>query len=414
MPGQNQQHPSWEGEVTIVDRNLIAQFFRRCVENTLHLFKDCSRSAIPLQHLLRESMTPNLHKTDPQMQPPVEADSSLSYSYWLGTFIIRGSVAPRVLLDVLGFGFLTVAMVVTTQWLERIFRAELSVPVGPFEAAGAVLGLLLVLRVNTGYSRWWEARVLWGGIVNQSRNLAVSGLAYGPRNTRWRSRFVRWIAVFPHVCRRSLREQRNFPELERLLSDESQDWIKKSEHMPNAVSSEIAMLLYEARSLGMDGFAFHICEEQRSRLIDHLGGCEIILKTPLARSGAIQVRQFIFLFLITLPIGLMKSLDVESSIPFAISHSTYQAWIIPLYVMLLAYPLLSLDRIGMELQNPFSTLRIDFLPLDSICTTIERNVLELLHDIEDQPPAAPRPADAELPPDVEAPEIASNLNADIS
>lgn len=353
-------------------------------------------------------MKSNPHKADPQMQSPVEADSSLSYSYWLGTFIIRGSVAPRVLLDVLGFGLLTVAIVVTTQWLERIFRVELSVPVGPFEAAGAILGLLLVLRVNTGYSRWWEARVLWGGIVNQSRNLAISGLAYGPRNTRWRSRFVRWIAVFPHVCRRSLREQRTFPELERLLSDESQEWIKKSEHMPNAVSSEIAMLLFEARSLGMDGFAFHICERQRSSLIDHLGGCERILKTPLARSGAIQVRQFIFLLLITLPIGLMKSFDSESSIPFSLGHATHQAWIIPLYVMLLAYPLLSLDRIGMELQNPFSTLRIDFLPLDSICTAIERNVLELLHDIEDLPPAAPRPADAE------APEQASNLKVDIS
>ena len=358
-------------------------------------------------------MIPSQNATIPNAHP-VESESSLSYSYWLGTFIIRGSVAPRVLMDVLGFGILTVAIVLTTQWLEKIFRVKMSVPVGPFEAAGAVLGLLLVLRVNTGYSRWWEARVLWGGIVNQSRNLTISGLAYGPRNTRWRSRFVRWIAVFPHVCRRSLREQRNFPELERLLSDESQDWIRKSEHMPDAVSSELAMLLYEARSLGMDGFAFQKCEEQRSSLIDHLGGCERILKTPLARSGAIQVRQFIFLLLITLPVGLMQAFDSESAIAPSIVHSKYQVWIVPLYVMLLAYPLLSLDRIGMELQNPFSTQRIDFLPLDSICTAIERNVLELLHDIEDQTPAAPRPIDAELPPDAELPKQNEDLLADIS
>jgi len=348
------------------------------------------------------------------MQPTVEAESNLSYSYWLGTFIIRGSVAPRVLLDVLGFGLLTVVIVVTTQWLERLFRVELSVPVGPFEAAGAVLGLLLVLRVNAGYSRWWEARVLWGGIVNQSRNLAIAGLAYGPRNARWRSRFVRWIAVFPHVCRRSLREQRNFPELERLLSDDSQAWIRESEHMPDAVSSEIAMLLYEARRLGMDGFAFQKCEEQRSSLIDHLGGCERILKTPLARSGAIQVRQFIFLLLITLPIGLMQAFDANSANPPSFMQGMKQVGIVPLYVMLLAYPLLSLDRIGMELQNPFSTQRIDFLPLDSICTAIERNVLELLHDIEDQPPAAPRPGDAELPPDAEVAPQNDNLLVDIS
>ena len=348
------------------------------------------------------------------LSPPIEADSALSYSYWLGTFIIRGSVAPRVILDVLGFGVLTAAIVLAIQKLETFFLFELSVPVSPFEAAGAVLGLLLVLRVNTGYSRWWEARILWGAIVNQTRNLAISGLAYGPRNTRWRSRFVRWIAVFPHVCRRSLREQRNFPELERLLSEESREWIKKAEHMPDAVASEIAMLLYEARGLGMDGFAFQKSEEQRASLIDHLGGCERILKTPLARSSAIQVRQFIFLLLITLPIGLMRDFETDATNPSSIHHSVSQVWVVPLYVMLLAYPLLSLDRIGMELQNPFSTQRIDFLPLDSICTMIERNVLELLHDIEDQPAAAPRPRDVALPPDAEVSQQSDNLLADIS
>lgn len=358
--------------------------------------------------------TPLHSEFDSSSPPTVEAESNLSYSYWLGTFIIRGSVAPRVLLDVLGFGVLTVVIVVTIQKIEKLFLVQLSVPVGPFEAAGAVLGLLLVLRVNAGYSRWWEARVLWGGIVNQSRNLAITGLAYGPRNNRWRSRFVRWIAVFPHVCRRSLREQRKFPELERLLSEESQDWIRKAEHMPDAVSSEIAMLLYEARSLGMDGFAFQKSEEQRSSLIDHLGGCERILKTPLARSGAIQVRQFIFLLLFTLPVGLMQAFEAVPANPSSMMQDMNQVWIVSLYVMLLAYPLLSLDRIGMELQNPFSTQRIDFLPLDSICTSIERNVLELLHDIEEQPAAAPRPSDVSLPPDAEVSQQNENLLADIS
>ena len=351
---------------------------------------------------------------DNKSYPATEAESSLSYSYWLGTFIIRGSVAPRVLLDVLGFGALTAGIVVAIQVFENLLGRSFSVPAGPFEAAGAVLGLLLVLRVNTGYSRWWEARILWGGIVNQSRNLAIAGLAYGPRNTRWRSRLGRWIAVFPHVCRRSLREQRNFPELERLLSEESRDWIRKAEHMPDAVSSEIAMLLYEARGLGMDGFAFQKCEEQRASLMDHLGGCERILKTPLARSGAIQVRQFIFLLLVSLPIGLMQAFEVDSPDTAYASYNMTQVWIIPLYVMLLAYPLLSLDRIGMELQNPFSTQRIDFLPLDSICTAIERNVLELLHDIEEQPAEAPRPGDVVLPPDAEVPIKSEKAIADIS
>jgi predicted membrane chloride channel (bestrophin family) len=89
-------------------------------------------------------------------------------------------------------------------------------------------------------------------------------------------------------------------------------------------------------------------------------------------------------------------------------------WVIPVYVMLLAYPLLSLDRIGMELQNPFSTQRIDFLPLDSLCTTLERNLLELLHDIEGHGAAAPKPADDELPPDAKVLEHQGQKLANIS
>lgn len=85
-----------------------------------------------------------------------------------------------------------------------------------------------------------------------------------------------------------------------------------------------------------------------------------------------------------------------------------------MYVMLLAYPLLSLDRIGMELQNPFSTQRIDFLPLDSLCTRIERNVLELLHDIEEEPAAAPRPAEVKSPPDATVAIIDEQATVDIS
>ncbi len=350
-------------------------------------------------------------QSDPKKaEPPDE----LAYSYWRGTFIIRGSVAPRIFLEVLGFGLLAAIIVFMVQQLEMRFGIDLSVPAGPLEAAGAVLGLLLVLRVNTGYSRWWEARVLWGGIVNQSRNLAIIGLAYGPKDMRWRSRFIRWIAVFPHVIRRSLRFQRVFPELESLLSTESREWLERAEHMPGAVSSEIALLLAEARSMGMDGYAFLRAEEQRSQLVDHLGACERILRTPLARSGAIQVRQFIFLFLATLPLGLMEDFQLAADVERVHRHEVDQIWLVTVYVILLAYPLLSLDRIGMELQNPFSTQRIDFLPLDSICTTIERNVLELLQDFENQKAAAPQVADVKLPPDAPSVVHDDDLPANIS
>jgi len=303
----------------------------------------------------------------------------LRYSFWTGALILRGSVTPRVIVDVFVFGTIAAVITVGSIFVRNQFGVKLSVPVGAF---GAVLGLLLVLRTNAGYDRWWEARKLWGGIVNQSRNLAVAGLTYGPDDATWRKWFVRWAAAFPHVMRRSLREERMMPEVARLIGSVDVGRITKNEHMPSLVAHELAGMLREARDRGLDPLAFLQAEQQRSQLIDHLGGCERIRQTPLARSSAIQVRRFILLFLTTLPFALIDAFDYDL-IEQTVWSMKLKASIclVPFFVMLMAYPLLSLDRIGMELQNPFDTRRVDHLPLDEICNTIEQNLLEMLkHD----------------------------------
>jgi predicted membrane chloride channel (bestrophin family) len=53
--------------------------------------------------------------------------------------------------------------------------------------------------------------------------------------------------------------------------------------------------------------------------------------------------------------------------------------------MLVAYPILALDQIGVELQNPFPTRSLSHLPLDEITGTIQRNLLSLLSDVGDPP-----------------------------
>src|SRR5262249_51666227 len=86
--------------------------------------------------------------------------------FWREALAWSGSATPRIPRRVAVFGLIS-AVVCTTS------GPDLAMPVGPHEVAGAVLGLFLVLRTNAGYDRWWEARRLWGGIVNQTRNLAL-------------------------------------------------------------------------------------------------------------------------------------------------------------------------------------------------------------------------------------------------
>ena len=309
--------------------------------------------------------------------------------FWTEISQLEGSAIPYVWRRTLVFGL--IALLVTLVEKHPAFP-HVAIPLAPYEVVGVALGALLVLRTNAGYERWWEGRKLWGGIVNQSRNLVIQALSYGPDDPDWRQRIVGWTAAFAHVSRCSLRGQRHLPELDTLVGTVKAQRIASVEHMPTAVALAIGQLLREGAEMGMDRFAFVRAEEERAKLIDHIGGCERILKTPLPEAYSIEIRQFIFVFLVALPFGILLKVD----------------WLTPLVTMLVAFPILALDEIGVELQNPFSTLHLNHLPLDKICKNLEQNLMSLLdavdrfRPIENEGPAAAAVVDheAESPHDV--------------
>ena len=281
-----------------------------------------------------------------------------------GALMWRGSVTPRILPSLLlmtGYSLLIVA-------LDQYWRPLPHLAVTPFEYTGVVLGLVLVFRTNTGHDRWWEARKLWGGIVNQSRNITIETLSYGdvlnigPQESLWRKEMVKWTITFSFAAREALRNGKDFDHLTGLLSEQELEELKSAVHMPSFVAGKIASLVQQARiSRHIDGFIFAKLEGQRILLIDHIGACERILKTPMPLVYAIKSRRFILIFLLLLPFSLTEKLGFSGVFVF----------------FLVAYPLLSLDRIGIELQNPFATQNLSHLPLHTICDTIKLHCLAL-------------------------------------
>lgn len=299
---------------------------------------------------------------------PSVASSSIKWkSFWRDACAIQGSITPHVLPNVLLVGLIASAFCAAASLLNKYFGIDLSLPLAPYELVGAALGLLLVLRTNAGYDRWWEARKLWGGIVNQSRNLAIMGLTYGPNDETWRHNFVRLIAVFPHTACMTLRGERSCEALESLVSKELVQEILTTKHPAVTVVLKLATLLRQACEIHkMDRFFFLQADRERALLIDYLGACERILKTPLALAYSIKIRRFIALFILTLPFALMHSFD--------------NVVLIPLVTMLAAYPLFSLDQLGIELQNPFNRQHLSHLPLNEISAGIEANLISLLSE----------------------------------
>jgi putative membrane protein len=285
--------------------------------------------------------------------------------FWHDVFVARGATNWEISRDAAVFTLYALGVCVFDNFV--LPETSFGVAVTPFEVAGAALGLLLVLRTNAGYGRWWEGRRLWGGIISASRNLVLTALVHGPDDPEWRGRVARWTAAFAHATRRSLRAERDLPEVVRLLGTEAAARLAAARHMPSAAAGQIDVLLRE--SGGMDRFAFQEALRRRAELIGHAGGCERILKAPLPAAYGINIRRFLVLFLAT--------------IPWAMLHRVHW-WLDPFITLLVAYPLLALDEIGAQLQNPFWVENLGHLPLDDICAGIEAELLALA----DAPPSS--------------------------
>lgn len=271
---------------------------------------------------------------------------------------IHGSVTPRVWKKVL-----VACLYACFISLLSIFIPSLSLSISPFEYAGVIMGLILVFRVNAGYDRWWEARKLWGNVVNCSRNLAIVITSYiNSSNKGELDKIIGLIAAMPYIMKNNLRGNPSREEVKHLLSDTTYVQLQQCQHGPNFISSKLASMLSLMQQNGkLDQFSFLKAEELRETILDCQGACERILKTPMPFVMAIKSRRFILLFMIILPIALVN----------------YSAYINPIIVTLVAYALFSLDQIGVELQNPFSIDNLSHLPLNDICNTIENNVMEI-------------------------------------
>lgn len=281
-------------------------------------------------------------------------------SFLRSAFAIRGSVTPKVL-KLVG---IAVLYALGISLLQARFLWS-SIPISPFEYAGLVMGLILVFRINAGYDRWWEARKLWGTVVNNSRNLSIIVTSYTkPGEMSKLKQLLDYVAAMPYLMKNNLRQDDTAHEVEHLFDAETYQLLCKKSHKPNFVSQRIGDILNELNaSKALSDFAFLQAEEARGGVIDCQGACERILKTPMPFVMAIKSRRFILLFLIIMPIAL-----AEHTIAVNL-----------LVTALVSYALLSLDQIGIELQNPFSKANLSHLPLDNICNTIDTNVHEMIN-----------------------------------
>ena len=277
---------------------------------------------------------------------------------WFGLIFHAYSqqVFRRLIPAMIGIGLLTTAVC----YFELVYLDKpLDISNVVHSLLGFVLSLFLVFRTNTAYDRWWEGRKQWGGLVNVTRTLAIRMEANikNPDERRW---WAQAIACFSKALRDHLRGG--------VTMDTREEWtawagdsIKHVQHVPNHIASLMSHRLKRLQSEGAITDHEHwLLEKNVERKVDILGACERILKTPIPYSYSMFMKKFIFVYVITLPLGFV---------------STFAWWTIPM-VMVVFYVLVSVELIAEEIEDPFGTDDND-LPLNDLCTTMHNNVEEI-------------------------------------
>ena len=222
---------------------------------------------------------------------------------------------------------------------------------------GFVISLLLVFRTNTAYDRWWEARKMWGALVNNSRNFAIK-LSAILKDENDRKFFRKFIPSYATILYKHL----NNSETAKQLFDDVDLELDHHKHKPNQVKRMMSHKindLYEAKKITGDQLI--ILNNELVAFTDICGACERIKNTPIPYSYSAFIKKFIFFYTMTLPFGYSLSLGY---------------YVVPVVVFIF-YVLASLELIAEEIEDPFGSDQND-LPTAKIASNIKRHVEELL------------------------------------
>lgn len=273
-------------------------------------------------------------------------------------FDIRGSMVREISVRVA----LCVAWSVLVVYAYRSGLKSIAIPSTLHSLVGVALGLLLVFRTNSAYDRFWEGRKLWGGMVNETRNLIRLAVCHLPGGeVDLVQSIARLTAAFPYLSMATLRGDTELAKLVGFLRPDEMEAVARAQHPALQAATRITSLLVDAhRRNVLSDINLQAIDQNVQLLVDYLGGCERIRKTPLPFAYVVHLRRALVMYCFTLPFALVDTFG----------------WATVLDVLLISYIFFGIEEIGVEIEGPFGYDDND-LPLEEICRTIQTNVFAL-------------------------------------
>ncbi len=298
--------------------------------------------------------------------------------------LLRKIFDPRKVVSYMRYELLFSTILAIFVWFLFVHLEVRSIAL-PFSIAatlGGALAIFLGFRNNSAYGRWWEARQLWGGIVNSSRVLARLVVTFTDshshqanyqkdRSEKFKQSLVYKQIAWVHALRLQLRKQESWQEVKPFLSENEFEEFMASQNKPNYLQIMMGRQIYVAMADGtLGGFDSFQMEGQLLALANYQGSCERIKNTPLLRQYHFFTVLFLYTFMLLLPFCLIgdfyKLGIVETMIPVSI---------------VISFVFGTIAKVGEVNEDPFENRRTD-VPLTTICNTIERDLRETLGEKE--------------------------------
>ncbi|AQX10372.1 bestrophin family protein [Elizabethkingia ursingii] len=290
----------------------------------------------------------------------------------------------------------------------------IGLPWQPVAILGTAVAFIVGFKNNASYNRIWEARQIYGAIINDSRSFAYSvrDTLGGKESLVVKKIFYRHFAWLTSL-RFQLREPRSWenmsqrsnfvyresryeiPELNSTLEEELKSYLtgeelqyilskKNKATQLTALQSEELIRLKKAGEI--NDFEWTLLQQSIIKFTDDQGKAERIKNFPYPRNFASIATYLLFIFVILAPFGLVKEMDKLGEGTFM---QGYTVWFNIPFSAIIAWAFHTLDTVGESSVNPFEGSAND-VPITQISRTIEIDMRDMLDESDLPQPITPK------------------------
>ncbi|MGB1295840.1 MAG: bestrophin family protein, partial [Flavobacteriales bacterium] len=269
---------------------------------------------------------------------------------------------------------ITFIVIISVVLIEETLQYDLSLPIAIPAFLGTSISLVLSFKLSQSYGRWWEARKIWGAIVNDSRSLVLQSKQFIKSNPELENQ-LKYIAynqiAWCFTLNNALRKEKNQLVYNKYIHQNDQVKVEMGLHKPLRISDLLSQHFRTLKSKELLSDYQQIkLQSTLTNLVASMGKAERIKNTVFPITYRLFLRLFIHIFIFALVVSMSDIVSVSDQVKWIFES---------ILVLIIILPFLLLEKTAYHIQDPFENRPMD-TPTSAISKTIERNLLELIDE----------------------------------